>query len=125
VLLVLLAGLTVLAAGASTWGLLAVLVVPSGFFCAPLISATAAALTDRTPASVRGQVLGLHASALTVGNGVGAPLVGLIVDRTSPRTGFVGIGGLGAALAGLALAALALAARRRAPAPAPVEQPVR
>jgi predicted MFS family arabinose efflux permease len=65
--------------------------------------------------------MGLHASALTVGNAVGAPLVGLIVDRTSPRAGFIGIGALGAALAGLALAAVAGAARRRAPAAAPRE----
>ena len=113
VLLVLLAGLTVIAAGAPNWILLAVLVVPSGFFCAPLISATAAALTDRTPASVRGQVMGLHASALTIGNAVGAPLVGLIVDRTTPRAGFVGIGLLGATLAVLALGALRYNSARR------------
>ncbi len=83
VLLALLAGLTVIAAAAPNWVLLAVLVVPSGLFCAPLISATAAALTEHAPPAVRGQVLGLHASALTIGNGIGAPLVGLVIDRTT------------------------------------------
>ena len=65
------------------------------------------------PAVVRGQAMGLHASALTVGNGIGAPLVGLVVDQTSPRTGFVGIGLLGGALAGLALLVIAAAQHRR------------
>ena len=58
--------------------------------------------------------MGFHASALTIGSGVGAPLVGLIVDHTSPRAGFAGIGLLGAVLAGVALLAVATAARRRA-----------
>ena len=114
VLLGLLAVLTVPAALATNWWLLAILVVPTGFFCAPLISSTAAALTERTPATVRGQVMGFHASALTVGNGIGAPLVGLIVDRTTPRSGFVAIGLLGALLATLALVTIAATARRRA-----------
>jgi MFS family permease len=113
VLLALLAGLTVIAAAAPNWVLLAVLVVPSGLFCAPLISATAAALTDRAPPAVRGQVLGLHASALTIGNGIGAPLVGLVVDRTTARTGFVAIGLLGLALAVVALAGLRYSSARR------------
>lgn len=113
VLLALLAGLTVIAAAAPNWALLALLVVPSGLFCAPLISATAAALTEYAPAAVRGQVLGLHASALTIGNGIGAPLVGLVVDRTTARTGFVAIGLAGVALAALALAGLRYSSARR------------
>ena len=104
VLLALLAALTVPVALAGQWWQLALLAVPTGVFCAPLISSTAEALTLVTPASVRGQVMGVHACALTIGNAVGAPLVGLIVDHSAPKWGFVGIGlaGLGVALLGLA-----------------------
>lgn len=122
VLLVLLAGLTVIVAFAGTWWVLALLAVPSGLFCAPLISATAEVLARITPARVRGQVMGLHGSALTAGNAVGAPVVGVIVDHTSPSTGFVGIGLIGVTLAVLGLAGQTLWSRSR---PAPVAAPSR
>ncbi len=103
VLLTGLAGLTVIMAFAPSWWVLALLSIPSGLFCAPLLSSSAQVLTQLTPASVRGQVLGLHSSALTIGNAAGAPLVGIIVDRSAPALGFVGIGALGFALAVVAL----------------------
>ena len=103
VMLALLAVLCVPVALAGSWWLLAILVIPTGLFCAPLITATAEELTRITPASVRGQVMGVHGSALTIGNAVGAPLIGLVVDNTAPRLGFVAIGVLGSVLAGLGL----------------------
>ena len=111
VLLALLAGFTMPIAFAQTWWQLALLAIPTGVFCAPLLSSTADELSTQTPARVRGQVMGMHASALTIGNAIGAPLVGLIIDHSAPRWGFVGIG-----LTGLAIALLGLAvqSRRRA-----------
>lgn len=103
VMLALLAVLCVPVALAGSWWLLALLVVPTGLFCAPLITATAAELVRITPASVRGQVLGVHGSALTIGNAVGAPLIGLVVDHAQPRLGFLVIGALGTFLAALGL----------------------
>lgn len=103
VMLALLAVLCVPVVLAGTWWALALLVIPTGLFCAPLISATGAELTRITPAAVRGQVMGVHGSALTIGNALGAPLIGLVVDRTVPRLGFVAIGALGTLLAVLGL----------------------
>lgn len=117
VMLALLAVFCVPAALAGNWWLLALLVIPTGLFCAPLITATAEELIRITPASVRGQVLGVHGSALTIGNAVGAPLIGLVVDHAQPRLGFVAIGALGTALAalGLLLSRRAGGAGRRPP----------
>jgi MFS family permease len=126
VLLALLAGLTVPVALATSWQVLAVLVVPSGVFCAPLISATAEQLARIAPTGARGQAMGVHGSALTMGNALGAPFVGLVVDNTSARAGFAGVGLAGLALALAALLAQAVRLRRSPagprPAPAPSEQ---
>jgi MFS family permease len=113
VLLAFLAALTIPVAFAGSWWLLALFVIPAGVFCAPLISATAEVLSRVTPAEVRGQVMGLHSSALTIGNAAGASLVGVVVDRVSPRSGFVGIGVLGLLLALLGLLAQARRGRVR------------
>lgn len=106
VLLAWLAGLTVLAGAAGSWPMLVLLVIPSGLFCAPLMAATAEALTRAAPVGSRGQAMGIHASALTTGNALGAPFVGVVVDRSTPGWGFVAIG-----VAGLALALVGLAAQ--------------
>ena len=105
ILLAAMAALTVPLALAGNWWLLAVIAIPGGLFCAPLISSTAELLTSITPPPVRGQVMGAHASALTVGNALGAPLVGVVVDSQSPGAGFLAIGALGLALALLGLGA--------------------
>lgn len=115
--LALLAVLCLPVALAGSWQALAVLVVPTGLFCAPLITLTTEELTRLTPAGVRGVVLGVHGSALTLGNAVGAPVIGLVVDTVHPRFGFVAIGVLGLALAAVAAVALARPGRRTPPAP--------
>ena len=119
VMLALLAVLCLPAALAWGWWSLALLVIPTGLFCAPLISLTAAELTRLTPVGIRGLALGIHGSALTVGNAVGAPLIGLVVDGAPPRWGFVAIG-----LLGLALAGLSALVDRPARAAVPSRQPV-
>lgn len=105
ILLALLAALTIPLALAGNWWTLALLAVPTGLFCAPLIASTTEVLTAITPATVRGRVMGSHASALTIGNAVGAPVTGVIVDHSSYQWGFVGIGALGLGLSVTALAA--------------------
>jgi predicted MFS family arabinose efflux permease len=108
VLLLFLAALTIPVALAPSWWWVALLLIPSALFCAPLISATADQLVRITPASVRGAVMGSHSSALTVGNALGAPLAGIVVDQTAPRYGFVGVG-----IAGLTLALVVLGGQSR------------
>lgn len=99
ILLFLLAGLCIPVALGTTWWLVALLLIPTGAFCAPVVSATAQDLIEIAPARSRGQVTGLHVSALTIGAAIGAPIVGVTVDTVDPRWGFVAIGGFGLALA--------------------------
>jgi len=106
-LLVGLAGTTALVAlapdGSRLW--FAVLLTISGLFCAPTITATVDDLSRVVPASVRGEAMGWHGSALTLGSAVGAPIIGLGLDHGGWAWGFAlaGIAGLLIALPGVAL----------------------
>jgi MFS family permease len=81
--------------GGDHWWLLALLLIPAGALCAPTITASADAVSRLTPASARGEAMGLHNSALTVGVAVGSPLAGLVMDTWSPAWGFAAVGGIG------------------------------
>lgn len=82
---------------------LAFLLVLSGVFCAPTITATVDALTRATPPAVRGEVLGWHGAAMTAGGAAGTPLSGIAIDHVGWGGGFVlpGLIGVVAAVAGL------------------------
>ncbi|RSM75184.1 MFS transporter [Actinoplanes sp. ATCC 53533] len=97
------------------WWLLALLLLPAGALCAPTITATADAVSRLTPASARGEAMGLHNSSLTVGVALGAPLAGVVMDTWSPAWGFTAVGGVGLVVAALALPA-ELRRRREQPA---------
>jgi predicted MFS family arabinose efflux permease len=81
--------------GGHHWWLLALLLIPAGALCAPTITASADAVSRMTPASARGEAMGLHNSALTVGVATGSPLAGLVMDTWSPSWGFAAVGGVG------------------------------
>jgi MFS family permease len=81
--------------GGAHWWLLALLLIPAGALCAPTITASADAVSQLTPASARGEAMGLHNSALTVGVALGSPLAGLVMDTWSPPWGFAAVGGVG------------------------------
>jgi MFS family permease len=108
--------------GGNHWWLLALLIIPAGALCAPTITASADAVSRLTPASARGEAMGLHNSALTVGVAVGAPLAGLVMDTWSPPWGFVAVGGLGL-LVTLAVLPAELRHRREAAELAEAAQP--
>ena len=94
----------------------AVLLFLTGFFCAPTITATLDDLSRAVPLSVRGEALGWHGSALTLGSAAGAPLVGLAIDAGGWRSGFVLTGGVGLVIS---VVTYAVTARlRREPVPA-------
>jgi MFS family permease len=100
----------VVALGSHHWWLLAVLLIPCGALCAPTITASADAVSRMTPASARGEAMGLHNSSLTVGVALGGPLAGVAADTLSPAWGFIAVGGAGVLVA---LAVLPAELRRR------------
>lgn len=108
-------------AGANWW-LLSLVLIPAGLLCAPTIAATSDAASRLAPADARGEAMGLHGSAITVGVAVGAPLAGAVIDASAPAWGFAVTGAVGALVA-LAVLPVQLRRRREAEAPAPVPTP--
>ncbi len=96
--------------GSDHWWLLALLLIPCGALCAPTIAASSDAVSRMTPASARGEAMGLHNSALTVGVALGGPLAGVAADTYSPPWGFAAVGGVGVLIA---LAVVPAELRRR------------
>jgi MFS family permease len=92
-------------------------VIPAGFICAPVVTATAEAVAALVPERVRGEAMGWHGSALTAGTALGAPLAGAAIDRVGPWAGFALVGAVGAVVALLGLAAVRVRRARR-PVPA-------
>ncbi|MDG4779453.1 MFS transporter [Micromonospora sp. WMMD961] len=82
--------------GGAHWWLLCLALIPAGALCAPTIAAGSDAVSRLVPAQVRGEAMGLHGSAVTVGIAIGAPLAGAVIDASSPIWGFVVTGALGA-----------------------------
>ncbi|WP_329111125.1 MFS transporter [Micromonospora sp. NBC_01699] len=89
--------------GGSHWWLLSLVLLPAGALCAPTLAATADAVSRLAPAAVRGEAMGLHGSAITVGVALGAPLAGAVIDASSPLWGFAATGLLGTLTALLVL----------------------
>jgi MFS family permease len=89
------------------WWTLALALIPAGLLCAPTVAATGEVVSRLVPASVRGEAMGLHGSALTAGATVGAPLAGIVIDRTVPALGFAAVGAAGVLIGLVGLAAQA------------------
>jgi MFS family permease len=106
VLAALLGVLTIPAGLGGHWWSLALALIPAGLMCAPTLAATAELVSRLVPAAVRGEAMGLHASAITTGVALGAPLAGAVADRFAPGLSFVAVGVTGAAIALLGLAAV-------------------
>lgn len=96
-----------------SWWLLMLALIPAALLCAPTVAATGEEVSRLAPVAARGEATGLQSSAFTLGAAAGAPLVGFVVDHSSPAWGFgvAGVGGV--AVAGVAAA---LAVRRSKPA---------
>ncbi|MGR6317618.1 MFS transporter [Micromonospora soli] len=96
--------------GGAHWWLLCLALVPTGALCAPTIASTADAVSRLAPAGVRGEAMGLHGSAVTVGIALGAPLAGAVIDASAPLWGFAVTGAIGVLVA---LAVLPVELRHR------------
>ncbi|WP_081844586.1 MFS transporter [Cellulomonas sp. URHE0023] len=82
---------------------LAVAVVVAGVPCAPALSSINATLVRLVPEGRRGEVMGWSGTMATVGNALGAPLCGAVIDRSASGAGFLtaAVVGGGIAVAGL------------------------
>lgn len=106
----------------------AVAIVVSGIPCAPALSAINATLVRLVPEHRRGEVMGWSGTAQTVGNALGAPLVGFVIDSVSPGAGFATAALTGGLAAALGLVVLRWLRARRAvgrPADEPATTPGR
>jgi len=88
----------------------------AGLLCAPTITASVDQASRMVPASARGEAMGWHGSALTLGGALGAPFAGVAIDRVGGAGGFVAPAAVGLVVA--VLGALAAQTRRRRSAPA-------
>lgn len=108
--------------GGAHWWLLCLALVPAGALCAPTIASTADAVSRLAPAGVRGEAMGLHGSAVTVGIALGAPLAGAVIDASAPLWGFAVTGAIGVLVA-LAVLPVELRHRRQPEPVAPTPDP--
>ncbi|MER7457584.1 MFS transporter [Micromonospora sp. NPDC126480] len=108
--------------GGASWWLLCLALIPAGLLCAPTLAATSDAVSRLAPADARGEAMGLHASAITVGIAVGAPLAGAVIDASAPAWGFAVTGVIGGLVA-LAVIPVQLRRRRTVAAAEPAPEP--
>jgi MFS family permease len=104
------AALTVPLGLVGDWRWLCLALVPSGMLCAPALSATVDTVSRWVPTAARGEAMGLHGTALTLGLAVSGPVTGLVIDGWGTDWSFAVAG-----LAGLLMVALAVPFRRRLP----------
>ena len=108
---------------------LAVAVVVAGLPCAPALSSINATLVRLVPEGRRGEVMGWSGTMSTVGNALGAPLCGAVIDRSGPGAGFLTASLVGGGIAVAGLLVLRVGRGRAAVAPTvvaavrPVEPP--
>lgn len=92
---------------------LAVAVVVAGLPCAPALASINATLVRLVPEHRRGEVMGWAGTMQTFGNALGAPVVGVVIDRAGAGAGFATAAVVGGAVAAAGLVVVALVGRRR------------
>lgn len=113
-LLFLLAVATLLPAFAQgIWTLLLALTV-AGLLCQPTVTAGVEAITRLVPDRARGEAFGWHATSMTGGSAIGAPIAGFAIDQGGGKSAFVVAAVIGALVAAGGAAVIGARHRRRA-----------
>ncbi|WP_175411363.1 MFS transporter [Streptomyces sp. TRM64462] len=108
---------------ATEWYWLCLIAVPANLFVAPALSASAGAISRLAPDDSKGVALGTYASAILVGNVIGSPLAGTVMDHGGPAASFAAVGATAAGIAALAwLCDVRLRAREADPVAARTEE---
>ncbi|WP_194817307.1 MFS transporter [Nocardia sp. XZ_19_385] len=84
----------------------------AGLLCAPTLVASIDQLSRIVPEGGRGEAIGWHGAAMTLGNGLGSGLAGVAIDLGGYRAGFAASAVLGIGL-GVGLSLMVSAARSR------------
>ncbi len=87
---------------ATEWYWLCVLAVPANLLVAPALSASAGAVSRLAPDDSKGVAMGTYAGAILVGNVIGSPLAGTVLDHGGPAASFAAFGTTAALTAALA-----------------------
>ncbi|MET0931712.1 MAG: MFS transporter [Aeromicrobium sp.] len=97
-------GLTTIPVGLSDslWSL-ALWVIPTGFLCAPTMTASAEWIAKLVPEQRRGEAMGWQGTAFTVGGAASSPVIGAGIDGIGAWGGFVIGGSIATAIALLSL----------------------
>ncbi|MCQ1958055.1 MFS transporter [Arthrobacter sp. zg-Y826] len=98
-LLLAMAVLTMPMAFATSTLSLALLSIPAGLLCAPVLSSASERVADLVSEERRGEAMGWYGSSMTAGTALGAPVAGLAIDVIGPWSGFLMAGGSAALLA--------------------------
>ncbi|MCC9146313.1 MULTISPECIES: MFS transporter [unclassified Arthrobacter] len=72
---------------------LALLSIPAGLLCAPVLSSASERVADLVSEERRGEAMGWYGSSMTAGTALGAPVAGLAIDVIGPWSGFLMAGG--------------------------------
>lgn len=98
------------ATDALTLGLLS---IPPGLLCAPVLTSSAEHIADMVSEKRRGEAMGWYGSSMTMGNAMGSPFAGALIDNVGPWAGFAVVGAVCAALSIAGLFVMAAGKRRR------------
>ncbi|MFJ6002003.1 MFS transporter [Arthrobacter sp. NPDC092385] len=90
---------------------LAVLSIPAGLLCAPVLSAASEKVADLVAEDRRGEAMGWYGSALTSGVALGAPVAGVLIDATGPWGGFTAVAVVSSVIGAAGFAARNLGSR--------------
>ncbi len=87
-------GLTTIPVGlADNVWTLALAVIPTGFLCAPTMTASAEWIAKLVPEHKRGEAMGWQGTAFTVGGAASSPVIGIAIDQHGAWGGFL-LGGM-------------------------------
>jgi MFS family permease len=93
-------GVTLIPVGlADTVWVLALCVVPTGFLCAPTMSAASEWIAKLVPEQRRGEAMGWQGTAFTLGGAAASPVVGAAIDGVGAWGGFLVGGSIATAIA--------------------------
>jgi len=82
---------------ATDWYWLCLIAVPANLLVAPALSASAGAVSRLAADDSKGVAMGTYASAILVGNVIGSPLAGTVLDQGGPAASFAAFGAVAAA----------------------------